>query len=86
VVIETTMSIRNAQIVGVLNKSGHYITKEVSLRAHLLTVAEYDLHVFEYWPHSRFSLHSTDLKVLHHIHQHLIGRPPSYVSSELGNS
>src|SRR5437660_10336387 len=30
------MSIRNAQIVGVLNKSGHYNTKEVSLRAHLL--------------------------------------------------
>ena len=34
-----------------------------------MVIVEYDPHVFEYWPHSRFSLRPTDLKVLHHIHQ-----------------
>lgn len=34
-----------------------------------MVIVEYDPQVFEYWPHGRFSLCTTDLKVLHHIHQ-----------------
>ena len=33
-----------------------------------MVIVEYDTHVFEHWPDSRFSLRPIDLKVLHHLH------------------
>jgi hypothetical protein len=48
-----------------------------------MVIVEYDPHVFEYWPHSRFSLRPTDLKVLHHIH-HVKGADSEDIQMLLG--